>query len=211
MHEQFINFVKDQCENEIDKDIMYLQYTCLTEHRKLFANYITSFGEYLSKKYELVYTMLYLYVYYINNKEVKEIYKDCNYKFDNEEELKKKYKRFTNINYPSFLNCLEEYGENNIIIWLSISKKININFMKYILKYILENNCRINKNLIFDYLKQDNNVIIQNEKMQNEVFTLLGLIGASGDSSCCLEIAEIPALLEFIISEYDGLEGIQYV
>lgn len=46
-----------------------------------------------------------------------------------------------------------------------------------------------------------------NEPLNEYVYDVFGLIGASGIHSC-LRFAEVPAELSWTVSEYDGLENV---
>ena len=46
-----------------------------------------------------------------------------------------------------------------------------------------------------------------NEPLNEYVYDIFGLIGASGTYSC-LRFAEVPAELSWTVSEYDGLETV---
>lgn len=107
----------------------------------------------------------------------------------------------------SFLESVEKYGFENDFYWNN-QTYYDTNALRFILdkyKYIKKNE---NEQLVYDIVVEDY-VMIQDD-MLSEVEEYFGLLCASGPYSK-LDIAEIPALVDYRIGEYDGNENVYIV
>lgn len=87
----------------------------------------------------------------------------------------------------SFLTAIEKYGESDNVIW-DYQSHVRGTAMKCLLLM--------------------NDTFVDDEPLDEYVYELFGLMGASGRYAC-LKFAKVPAELSWTISEYDGLESVR--
>lgn len=193
--------------------------------------HISSYGQQVAAMYPWVVCAIYNYVYY----KLEEVFKHIHYlrKESTKNEdiinfISKEYgfshnitelmidsvqNRISNDGTPmNFLDAVNTYSQYNTCIWCYDNNRFDHTAMKFIYNRLSYLETSIPKKHMVvantDIMNED--VDIRSELVTvdiESVYVELGLLCAAGPG-CRLQIAEVPSLLEWKISEYDGLETI---